>query len=569
MALDATNNRLNVALEGGTISGDVTISGDLTVSGSNTYTYDEQIDGQLWLKDSGASASDAGGHLRLFSDDGAVMASGHRLGVIEFAGAEDTSSTITVGARIEALTDATWSASENGSSLLFYTTDGNASQSEVLKLDSSQNATFAGNNYLSNDKAIWMRNNAGNADTSAIFTNTSDELVLRTGGSTDSLKINTSGNATFAGDVSLNSAITLGVSGLTNGKINTPEAMYFNIDSNNSQTDTEFVWGCNRTADSGGTELMRLTESGNVGIGVSSSLDHKLTIKTSATGGDWVKGLQSDGGQGFRIGADSGDDAFFELGSAGTSDMVLLSADGDSHFKGGNVGIGMTPSSRLSIKANGDTSTVLDIHGRSSDDYAIISFKENASQTVKGNIQVTGSDSMIFRTGPSTNALTIDSNQVVELNAGQLKFPASQNASSDANTLDDYEEGDWTPVLSDGSNNFTMSANQNGRYTKIGRVVHFEAECGTSSIGSASGALKLIGLPFTSASSTSEGVCSIGFLRAFNYSADTIQLMAQVNGGTTEIAFFASKDDATEETVQCSQADSSSFFIRISGTYFV
>ena len=36
------------------------------------------------------------------------------------------------------------------------------------------NATLAGNIYLSNDKAIWMRNNAGNADTSAIFTNTSD-----------------------------------------------------------------------------------------------------------------------------------------------------------------------------------------------------------------------------------------------------------------------------------------------------------------------------------------------------------------------------------------------------------
>lgn len=287
MALDATNNRLNVALEGGTISGDVTISGDLTVSGSNTYTYDEQIDGQLWLKDSGASASDAGGHLRLFSDDGAVMASGHRLGVIEFAGAEDTSSTITVGARIEALTDATWSASENGSSLLFYTTDGNASQSEVLKLDSSQNATFAGNNYLSNDKAIWMRNNAGNADTSAIFTNTSDELVLRTGGSTDSLKINTSGNATFAGD----------------------------------------------------------------------------------------------------------------------------------------VGIGMTPVSRLSIKANGDTSTVLDIHGRSSDDFAIISFKENASQTVKGQIKVNGSDSMIFRTGASTDALTIDSSQRVGIGTASPNFP--------------------------------------------------------------------------------------------------------------------------------------------------
>ena len=73
------------------------------------------------------SSASQGGILRLQCDDGAVMASGHRLGVIEFGGAEDTSSTITTGARIEALTDATWSASENGADLLFYTTDGNAS----------------------------------------------------------------------------------------------------------------------------------------------------------------------------------------------------------------------------------------------------------------------------------------------------------------------------------------------------------------------------------------------------------------------------------------------------------
>jgi hypothetical protein len=90
---------------------------------------------------------------------------------------------------------------------------------------------------------------------------------------------------------------------------------------------------------------------------------------------------------------------------------------------GQNIGIGMTPSSRLSIKANGDTSTVLDIHGRSSDDFAIISFKENASQTVKGQIKVNGSDSMIFRTGASTDALTIDSSQRVGIGTASPNFP--------------------------------------------------------------------------------------------------------------------------------------------------
>ena len=81
-----------------------------------------------------ADSSTQGGILRLQSDDGALMQSGSRLGVIEFAGAEDSSSTITVGGRIESVTDAAWSATENGADMVFYTTDGNASQSEVMRL---------------------------------------------------------------------------------------------------------------------------------------------------------------------------------------------------------------------------------------------------------------------------------------------------------------------------------------------------------------------------------------------------------------------------------------------------
>ena len=91
-----------------------------------------------------ASSATEGGKLVLAANDGAVMASGHRLGVIEFKGAEDTASTLTIGARIEALCDATWSDEENGASLKMYTTDANASESLVLTLDSDKLATFTG-----------------------------------------------------------------------------------------------------------------------------------------------------------------------------------------------------------------------------------------------------------------------------------------------------------------------------------------------------------------------------------------------------------------------------------------
>ena len=97
------------------------------------------------------SSATQGGKLRLQCDDGAVMASTHRLGVIEFAGAEDTSSTINVGARIEAICDATWSGTENGAELHFYTTDGDAAQTAhmLLKPDGSLNLPTA-NIYIAN-----------------------------------------------------------------------------------------------------------------------------------------------------------------------------------------------------------------------------------------------------------------------------------------------------------------------------------------------------------------------------------------------------------------------------------
>ncbi len=191
--------------------------------------------------------------------------------------------------------------------------------------------------------------------------------------------------------------------------------------------------------------------------------------------------------------AGNGSNAIQVVDGDGTGSSLYLNTD--------NIGIGMSPSSRLSIKANGDSSAVLDIHGRSSDDFAIVSFKENASQTVKGQIKVDGSDNMIFRSGPSTDRLTISSAGVVELTSGQLKFPASQNASSDANTLDDYEEGDWSPVVSDGTNNATMHGAIGGRYTKVGNKVTVTAYILVTSLGSVSGAIRVTGLPFAVADS--------------------------------------------------------------------
>ena len=77
--------------------------------------------GNLDIVNRTASGTSSGAVLRLGQDDTTVAVNTDRLGVIEFRGAEDTGATMTVGARIEAVADATWSASENGASLDFYT----------------------------------------------------------------------------------------------------------------------------------------------------------------------------------------------------------------------------------------------------------------------------------------------------------------------------------------------------------------------------------------------------------------------------------------------------------------
>jgi len=101
-------------------------------------------DAFLATRNSNASSATEGGRLKLICDDGAAMADDHRLGVIEFSGAEDGSANKQTGARIQAMCDAAWSASENGTRLEFYTMDGNASSELSLTLDSDLLATFAG-----------------------------------------------------------------------------------------------------------------------------------------------------------------------------------------------------------------------------------------------------------------------------------------------------------------------------------------------------------------------------------------------------------------------------------------
>jgi hypothetical protein len=88
----------------------------------------------------------------------------------------------------------------------------------------------------------------------------------------------------------------------------------------------------------------------------------------------------------------------------------------------------------------------------------------------------------------------------LQLSSG-INFPATQVASSDANTLDDYEEGTWTPVITAGSGTPTTVTINSAVYTKIGRVVVCTFDFSIVNKGTAGSSLQF-GLPVTSITST-------------------------------------------------------------------
>ncbi|MCA3256072.1 MAG: hypothetical protein INF91_10700 [Alphaproteobacteria bacterium] len=89
-----------------------------------------------------------------------------------------------------------------------------------------------------------------------------------------------------------------------------------------------------------------------------------------------------------------------------------------------------------------------------------------------------------------------------------VKFPATQIGSSDANTLDDYEEGTADFVIKDSAGNSATMTNSKGLYTKIGRTVTWSGTMSWSSIVAllSGSRLQLHGQPFPIASSPSGGV---------------------------------------------------------------
>jgi len=172
----------------------------------------------------------------------------------------------------------------------------------------------------------------------------------------------------------------------------------------------------------------------------------------------------------------------------------------------------------------------------------------------------------VFISTNGTNAVTVDSgggfkvlntigvgNATPSTSGAGITFPATQSASSDANTLDDYEEGTWTPTAAGTGTpgTYTVSVTS-ATYTKIGRLVNARFSIGFSAASGGTGTFVISGLPFNySAVATIIGSLNAGSLNTTASSSNGI-IIGNLSGSSDTRLFFALViDNAANEEIAC------------------
>jgi hypothetical protein len=275
--------------------------------------------------------------------------------------------------------------------------------------------------------------------------------------------------------------------------------------------------------------------SGNLAVGTTNTTYGKVNVK--ATGSQIYSGLT--------LFSNDGTESFMGLGCTGSVAGISVTYGASGSYLPFVVSTGGTERMRLDTSGNLDLTTA----------GAVFTTNRGAyNQQTKFYQDTSGFGAQYETTNPSVNAgyyphifkgtnnvpTTIEYGRFNQFGLGLggtnptsgtgITFPATQSASSNANTLDDYEEGDITG-LTDGSGAGLSITFTNPKYTKIGRLVYVSIDVITYPITASTAAASITGLPFTNAVAN----VASSALVANNANANR----ALVVGASTSIFFYA------------------------------
>jgi hypothetical protein len=191
------------------------------------------------------------------------------------------------------------------------------------------------------------------------------------------------------------------------------------------------------------------------------------------------------------------------------------------------------------------------------------SYGADASTLGDISLETRSSNGSLGGTMALINTYGIGLSSAIPSSGTGITFPATQSASSDANTLDDYEEGTFTPAMTFGGGSTGITYNrQKGFYAKIGRNVYFAIYVSLSSKGSSTGSAKITGLPFSTPATTGIGDLFIPVAQR-GYITSTYPIFVYSNNTTTLDFYNAGLNGtAPSELTQSAFADNSEFNIQ-------
>lgn len=306
-----------------------------------------------------------------------------------------------------------------------------------------------------------------------------------------------------------------------------------------------------------GSEVFRITHEGKVGIGTT----NPSTLLELSGSGNAILTVNT--------GNNSGDNSQIAFGDSADADVGFINYDHGTNAMQFRVNASermrIDSSGQVSVKTNG--LNLENATATNSRAYSITNAAGSTGWTFGNGVLASAHQFVIYDNSAGAGRMLIDSNGIARFNNGIQLGNGLTN--STAHQLDDYEEGSWTPTMTNtGSLSNGVAA---GRYTKIGRMVHFVAYLSWSArSNNGNYNIKFQSLPFTCASYFRFPIYVGGQEGFTDDNGNTTHIAGSVLANTTEGQFRISSSDAHNEVSFTGGSGSTgSGYIYWGGTYYI